>query len=192
MKRNAVEKIMIEDQALLEGHFILRSGVHSTRYLQCAKVLQHPRHAEKMARALAKEMKGVEVGVVIGPATGGIIVAQEIARALGARSIFAERVEDVFHLRRGFEIFPGEAVVVAEDVITTGGAAREVLQLAERMGGRVVAVAALVNRSGKNPFPVPFHFLYDFQAPTWAPGDCPMCRQGIPVEKPGSRAEVRK
>jgi orotate phosphoribosyltransferase len=186
-----VEAILSDDHALLSGHFLLRSGRHSDKYLQCALVLQHPAHAEELARMLAAGMKGLKVDAVLGPATGGIIVAYELARALGARAIFAERENDAFTLRRGFELRPGESVVVAEDVITTGGAAQEVLALAKNAGARVPAVAALVNRSGTNPFDVPFHFLYALEAPAWEPAACPLCKAGKPVVKPGSR-EVKK
>jgi len=187
-----VEAMFLEDGALLEGHFVLRSGMHSSKYLQCAKVLQHPGHAEKLAKGLAEMLGRTRVDTVVGPATGGIIVAYELARALGCRGIFAERVDDVFALRRGFEVARGNAVVVAEDVITTGGAAEEVVRLVEGLGARAAAVAALVNRSGKNPFAVPFHYLFSFEAPTWNPAQCPLCRAGRPVEKPGSRQEVKR
>jgi orotate phosphoribosyltransferase len=166
--------------------------MHSPRYLQCAQVLQYPDDAGRIAKALAEKMKGTKVDLVVGPALGGILVAYELARALGCRNIFAERVDDVFTFRRGFEIPNGAAVVIAEDVITTGGAAQEVLDLVNKSGGKVMAVAAIVNRSGRNPFAVPFHCLLDLEAPAWDPKDCPLCRDGKPVVKPGSRAEVKK
>lgn len=187
-----VEKMLKDDGAMLEGHFVLRSGMHSPRYLQCAQVLQYPDDAGRIAEALAEKMKGNRVDLVVGPALGGILVAYELSRALGCKNIFAERVDDVFTFRRGFEIPKGASVVIAEDVITTGGAAREVLDLVAKSGGSVAAVAAIVNRSGKNPFAVPFHYLLDFEAPAYDPKDCPLCREGRPVVKPGSRAEVRK
>lgn len=187
-----VRKILAEDGALLDGHFILRSGMHSPNYLQCAKVLQHPDHADALVRRLAAKMKGTAVDAVVGPAIGGIIVAYELARALKCRGIFAERVDDAFTLRRGFEIAPGEKVVVAEDVITTGGAAQEVVALVRSCGGVPVAVAALVNRSGRDPFDTPFYFLYEFEAPTYDAAGCPLCKKGIPLEKPGSRVEAKK
>jgi len=187
-----IEKILKEDNALLEGHFILRSLLHSRTYLQCARVFEHPRHAEMIATALAAKLKGTKVDIVVGPAIGGIVVAYELARALGCRAIFAERENDVFSLRRGFQIAPGESVVVAEDVITTGGAAQQVVDLVASLGGKAVAVASLANRSGKNPFSVPFHFLYEFNPPNYDPAGCPLCRQGVPILKPGSRAEVKR
>lgn len=184
-----IEEILLEDGALLDGHFKLRSGRHSPRYLQCAKVFQHPQHAELIARRLSALLGRTRVDAVVGPATGGIIAAYELARVLGARALFAERSDNVFQLRRGFEIASGEKVVVAEDVITTGGAVGEVVELLRGLGGDVIAVAAVVNRSGGNPFDVPFHFLYEFEAPTWDADECPLCREGEPFDKPGSRAE---
>jgi orotate phosphoribosyltransferase len=192
MAKFDVETILAKDGALLDGHFILRSGTHSPKYLQCAKILQHPDHAEAFAKRLAGKLKGTKVDVVVGPAVGGIIVAYELARALDARSIFAERIDDKFTLRRGFAIRKGEKVVIAEDVITTGGAAQEVVGLVKASGGKAVAVASLVNRSGGNPFDVPYHFLYEFTAPTYDAADCPLCKAGQPIEKPGSRGEVKK
>lgn len=190
-EQKSIEKILVEDSALLEGHFELRSGMHSSRYLQCARVLEHPAHAEVIARLLSARIGDSRVDVVVGPATGGIIVAHELARALGCRSIFAERVGDTFRLRRGFALAAGERVVVAEDVITTGGAVKEVIDLVRASGAGVLAVASVADRSGGNPFDVPFHYLYRFEAPAWDPSECPLCREGRPVEKPGSRREAR-
>lgn len=186
-----IEQILAEDSALLDGHFKLRSGMHSSNYLQCAMILQHPPHAEFVARRLSDRLSGEKVRVVVGPATGGIIVAHELARALSARSLFAERVDDAFGLRRGFHVAPGEKVVVAEDVITTGGGAKEVVALLRSMGADVVAVTSIVNRSGSNPFDCPFHFLYEIDIPAWDPSECPLCRKGVPLDKPGSRTEVK-
>ncbi len=191
MSKGRVEEILAESKALLSGHFLLRSGRHSSSYLQCALALQYPPFAEELGRMLAAKMGSVKADVVVGPATGGIIVAHELARALGTRAIFSERENDVFTLRRGFEIAPGERVVVAEDVITTGGAVQEVIDVARKAGGDVVAAASLVNRSGGNPLDVPYYFLFEFEAPTWDAADCPLCKQGSAVVKPGSR-EVRK
>jgi len=186
LSRLDVEAILREDGALLQGHFELRSGLHSDRYLQCAKVLQHPEHAAEVAGALARALPAGEVDLVVGPATGGIIVAHELARALGVRSVFAERREDEFTLRRGFEVRRGERAVVAEDVVTTGGAVGQVVDLVRAEGGEVAAVAAIVNRSGKNPFDAPFAWLYDFEAETWPPDECPLCARGERIDKPGS------
>ncbi|MHC4713077.1 MAG: orotate phosphoribosyltransferase [Planctomycetota bacterium] len=187
-----IEEILIEDGALLEGHFRLRSGKHSARYLQCAKVYEHPAHAEIIARGQAGLLGGAQVDAVIGPATGAIIAAYELARVLGCRALFAEREDGVFTLRRGFAVEPGEKVVIVEDVITTGGAAKEVVELAGRLGADVVAVVVIVNRSGGNPFDVPLHYLYEFEAPAWEPEECPLCREGVPVVKPGSSPGGKK
>lgn len=189
----SIEDILVEDEALLDGHFKLRSGLHSSQYLQCALVFQHPAHAETIARRQREKLsgeRGEKIDAVIGPATGGIIAAFELARALGCRALFAERVDDAFKLRRGFSIRRGERLVVAEDVITTGGAVKEVIDLVRSLGGEVVAVAAVVNRSGTNPFDVPFHYLGELDMPAWEPAECPLCRRGQPVDKPGSRREV--
>lgn len=192
MSKPDIEQMLTGDAAMLSGHFKLRSGMHSPRYLQCAQVLQHPDHAAMIGRWLAERLKGVAVDVVVGPAIGGIIVAHELARAIGCRSIFAERENDLFGLRRGFEIAAGEKVVVAEDVITTGGATQEVIRVVEAAGATAVAVASIVNRSGGNPFTVAFHYLYEFQAPNYRPEECPLCKEGVPLVKPGSRVEAKK
>jgi orotate phosphoribosyltransferase len=179
----------IEARALLEGHFILTSGLHSPRYLQCAQVCQDPKLTARMCKVLAKKLKDFEIETVIGPAMGGIIVAYEMARALKARGIFAERKEKQMELRRGFVIRPGERVLLVEDVVTTGGSSKEVREVVEAAGGVVVAVASLVDRtSGRDPeFGVPFFSLLKIDVPTYEPADCPLCREGLPLVKPGSR-----
>ncbi len=187
-----IERLLVEDGALLEGHFRLRSGKHSSRYLQCAMVFQHPEHAGIIAKGQAERLGRVRVDAVVGPATGGIIAAYELARVLGCRALFAERENEVFTLRRGFTVKRGEKVVVAEDVITTGGAVKEVIDVLRALGAEVLAVVAVVNRSGGNPFDVPFHYLLEWEAPTWEASECPLCRQGIPTVKPGSSGEVKK
>jgi orotate phosphoribosyltransferase len=187
--RNKYLETFIEARALLEGHFILTSGLHSPRYLQCALVLQHPNPAAKLCQALARQIKALEVETVIGPALGGIVVAYEMARALGARGIFAERKEKLMELRRGFAIQSGERVLLVEDVVTTGGSLKEVRDLVQAAGGRIVAVASLVDRtSGRDPeFGVPFFSLLKIDVPTYEPAECPLCREGLPLVKPGSR-----
>jgi len=175
--------------ALLEGHFLLSSGLHSSRYLQCALVLQHPPLAEQLCRDLAARLAGVKTDVVVGPALGGVVVAYELARALGVRGIFAERKDGRMQLRRGFHIAPGEQVLLAEDVVTTGGSLKEVMAVVREAGGIVVGVASLVDRSGdRDPgFAAPFVGLLTIDVPTWTPEECPLCRDGVPVVKPGSR-----
>jgi orotate phosphoribosyltransferase len=174
--------------ALLDGHFKLSSGLHSPAYLQCALVLQHPAEAEALGRALAAMMPGVGATVVLSPALGGLIIGHEVARALGVRAIFAERVEGKLTLRRGFDLSPTDRVVVVEDVVTTGGSTRETMDVARAAGATVVAAASVINRSGHAaPVDVPFSSLAAITPPTYQPETCPLCAQGHPVTKPGSR-----
>lgn len=174
--------------ALLEGHFRLSSGLHSPAYLQCALVLQHPAEAEKLGRALAAMMPGLNATAVLSPALGGLIIGHEVARAFGVRAIFAERVEGALTLRRGFGLMPEDRVVVVEDVVTTGGSTRETIDVARAAGAAVVAAGAVINRSGReSPVDVPFAALAEMTPPTYTPEACPLCAQGIPVTKPGSR-----
>jgi orotate phosphoribosyltransferase len=175
--------------ALLDGHFRLSSGRHSARYLQCALYLADPSRAEAAGRQLAARLKGCSAQLVTAPALGGVIIGHEVARALSVRFFFAERHDGVMTLRRGFAVEPGERVVVVEDVVTTGGSTREVMEAVQADGGTVVGVCAIVNRSGEeNPFaPLPFTALLSLDIPTWAPEACPMCTDGVPAVKPGSR-----
>ena len=175
--------------ALLEGHFRLTSGLHSPGYLQCALVLQHPREAEACGAALADRLRGLGARTVLSPALGGIVIGQEVARALGVRAMFAERQDGALTLRRGFSLEPGEAVVVIEDVVTTGGSTRETIEVARAVGARVVGAGAIIDRSGgRQQLDVPFHALAEFSFPTYDPAACPLCLAGQPVVKPGSRA----
>lgn len=186
-----VEEAIRRTGVLSEGHFLLSSGRHSGQYMQCARLLQYPREAEQAGRALAGLFREERVEAVIGPALGGVIIAHETARALGVRCLFAERKDGVMQLRRGFAIEPGERLLVAEDVVTTGGSVREVIRLVESLGGRVVGVGSIIDRSGgSSPFAVPFRSLLRLEIESYAPGECPLCRAGIPAEKPGSREEV--
>lgn len=175
--------------ALLEGHFRLSSGLHSGGYLQCALVLQHPRHAEALGQALAGKLARLGASVVLSPALGGLIIGHEVGRALGVRAIFAERQEKVLTLRRGFSLGPNDRVIVIEDVVTTGGSTRETMAVAEAAGATVVAAGAVIDRSGGAPnLTVPFESLETLSLPTYEADGCPMCRDGIPIVKPGSRA----
>jgi len=185
---NEVLEIFQVSQALLEGHFLLTSGRHSGKYMQCAKVLQYPHHATRLGEALAEKFTDQEIELVVGPAVGGIIVAHEVARALGVKSVFTEREKGEMKLRRGFELKPGQKVLVAEDVITTGGSVREVMEVVKAHGAEVVGVGALVDRSGgKVDFGVPFVALLKVEVENYLPEECPYCQQGIPAVKPGSR-----
>jgi len=174
--------------ALLEGHFRLTSGLHSPGYLQCALVLQHPRDAEACGTAIADRVRALGAQVVLSPALGGIVIGQEVGRALGIRAIFAERQDGALTLRRGFTLAPGEKVLVVEDVVTTGGSTRETIEVARAAGAVVVGAAAIVDRSGgQQRLDVPFHALVDISLPTYSPESCPLCLAGQPVVKPGSR-----
>lgn len=177
--------------ALLEGHFELSSGRHSDRYFQCALVLQDPGLASELGAALGELFSGLEpIAAVAAPAIGGILVAHEVARALHSRAIFTERVNGRVTLRRGFSLQRDDRVIVVEDVITTGLSTRETMNAIHQVGGRVVAVGALADRSGGTAFegfPVPHHTLVTVSVQSFVPAECPLCQQGIPLVKPGSR-----
>ena len=174
--------------ALLRGHFKLTSGLHSDLYLQSALVLQHPEHAERLGAALADSFRDAGARTVLAPAIGGIIVAHEVARALGVRALFTEREDGVMKLRRGFAIERDEPCLVVEDVITTGGSTREVVTCVEQLGGRVVGVGSLIDRSGRSAaFTVKHVALATVTAQTWKPEECPLCMTGWVAIKPGSR-----
>lgn len=174
---------------LLRGHFRLTSGLHSDVYLQSALVLQHPEDAAALGEALAAAFRNARVQVVLAPAIGGILVAHEVARALGVRALFAEREGGTMRLRRGFALARGERCLVVEDVITTGGSTREVVQCVEAHGGVVVGVGSLIDRSGgAAAFPVKHVALAAVTATTYPPEACPLCQAGSQAVKPGSRA----
>lgn len=178
--------------AVQRGHFRLSSGLHSDTYVQCARILERPDVAARMLDGLAGHWRDAGVGAVVGPAVGGILVAYELARALRARAIYMEREGEALAFRRGFEIRAGEAILVAEDVVTTGGSAAEVLAAVRAAGGRPVGVASLVDRSaGPGAFDVPHHALVRVQPPVWRPEECPLCREGRPVVKPGTRPDAK-
>jgi len=193
MTEDDVLKIFREYSALLEGHFILSSGLHSDRYIQCALVLQHPRVAEQLCTDLAPKLGELGAKTVVGPALGGVIVAHEAARALGLRALFTERQEGKMTLRRGFHLEESEPVLVVEDVITTGKSTRETIECIEDAGGKVVGVGALVDRSaGKVEFDVPKAALVTLDVKTYDPDNCPLCKAGKPAVKPGSRPGAPK
>jgi len=174
--------------ALLKGHFKLSSGLHSEKYLQCALVLQHPDIAEKLARALAAEFAGEKIDLVVGPALGGVTWAYEVARAVGVRGLFTEREEGKMTLRRGFFIKEGEKVLVVEDVVTTGGSTKEVIDVVKSLGGIVVGVGSVIDRSDRAcDFGVKFASLAKVKVRTYKEADCPLCKQGSAAVKPGSR-----
>ena len=188
MTRDELLDLFRRSGALLEGHFRLTSGLHSPGYLQCALVLQHPRHAEALGRAIADHTRDLRATLVLSPALGGVVIGHEVGRALGVRAIFAERHDGALTLRRGFIISESDRVLVVEDVLTTGGSTRETMQVAKAAGGQVVGAASIVNRSGGAArFDVPFAALLEIALPTYEPDTCPLCAQGRPVVKPGSR-----
>lgn len=174
--------------AFLEGHFLLTSGRHSDRYVQCAQVLQYPEYTSALCEEIARRFKDTEVDLVIGPAMGGVIVSYEVARHMGVKNIFTERENGGMTLRRGFALEPGQKVLVVEDVVTTGGSVREVIEVVESKGAQVVGVGVLVDRSGgKADFGFRKEAVITMEVLSWDPEECPMCKEGIPAVKPGSR-----
>jgi len=173
------------------GHFLLSSGLHSGDYLQCALYLAEPSRAASAGTLLAAAISGAvaEIDLVVSPAMGGLIIGHETARALGLPFLFTERADGEMVLRRGFAVAPGQRIVVVEDVVTTGKSTREVIKILEADGAVVVGLASLVNRSGNpNPFePKPYRALLEASFPTWSADDCPLCAEGVPTNKPGSR-----
>ena len=191
MNESDVLMMFRQSGALLDGHFRLSSGLHSPGYLQCALVLQHPQHAEALGAALGRLVRSLDAGVVLSPALGGVVIGQEVGRALGVRAMFAERQDGQLTLRRGFTLEPGERVLVVEDVVTTGGSTRETMEVARAAGAVIVGACAVVDRSdGKQGLDVPFHALLQMAVKTYQPDGCPLCQMGVPVVKPGSRAAV--
>ncbi len=183
-----VLSLLRETGALLEGHFLLSSGLHSERYFQCARLLQHPGPASEVGGALADVCRDLGAETVVSPALGGVIIGHEVGRALGTRAIFVERHEGALCLRRGFELTPGEKVLVIEDVVTTGRSSREAAEAIREAGGEVVGLGAIVDRSGGVKLPYPFHSLLGLKTPTFEARDCPFCLKGErPLTKPGSR-----
>jgi orotate phosphoribosyltransferase len=175
--------------ALHEGHFRLTSGLHSPGYLQSALVLQYPREAETLGAALGERVRSLGVDVVLSPALGGIVIGQEVGRALGVRAIFAERQDGALTIRRGFTLLPSDRVLVVEDVVTTGGSTRETIDAARAAGATVIGAASIIDRSGGNQgLDVPYSALATVTFPTYQADACPLCAAGKPIVKPGSRA----
>jgi len=188
MTRDELLDLFRRSGALLDGHFRLTSGLHSSGYLQCALVLQHPQSAELLGRALGDRAAPLRATAVLSPALGGIVIGQEVGRALGVRALFAERQDGRLTLRRGFTLSESDRVLVVEDVLTTGGSTRETMEVAKAAGAQVVGAASIVDRSGGTiRFDVPFNALLAVALPTYEPDKCPLCAQGLPVVKPGSR-----
>ena len=188
MTQEEIIAIFKEKEVMLEGHFLLTSGRHSDQYMQCAKLFQYPDVSEKICAQLAEQFSDMEIDLVIGPAIGGIIMAYEMSRQLGAKNIFAERENGKMTLRRGFTVEHGARVLVTEDVVTTGGSVKEVIALLNEMGAEVVGVGSVVDRSaGGVDFGVPFRAVLSMEVKSYEPDECPVCTTGAPLVKPGSR-----
>ena len=188
MRPSEVSRLFRECGAWQEGHFVLSSGLHSHEYLQCATVLQFPTLAARLCQTLAQRFVSDEVTCVAAPALGGILVGYETARQLGVRSVFAERQEGRLQFRRSFQMGPRDRVLVVEDVVTTGGSVEELIGLVQDMGATVIGVGAFVDRSGGwAAFDVKYHALLSLNIKTFQPAECPLCQEGVPLKKPGSR-----
>ena len=187
MSEKEVEDLLIETSAIMEGHFLLTSGLHSPRHVEKFNVLQKPVYTEKLCRAMAEKFKDANIETVVGPVTGGILLAHETGKALGTRAIFTERENGKMTFRRGFTLHEGERVLIVEDIVTTGGSIREVIDVVKEHGGIPVAVSMLVDRSGgKATFgDVPSTALLHMDVQTYKPEECPLCKAGIPMTKRG-------
>jgi len=181
-------QIFKDTGALMKGHFKLTSGLHSDTYFQCAKVLQYPWEAEKICSLIAEHFKGYDIQLIASPAIGGIVIGYQVASLMHKRSVFTERKNGTMTLRRGFQIQNKENVLIVEDVTTTGGSVKEVMEVVKEQGGIVAGVASMVDRSGgKADFNVPFYSTFQMEVMNYSPEDCPLCKKGIPIAKPSSR-----
>lgn len=188
LPKDQILDLFRQSNALLEGHFKLTSGLHSPNYFQCARVLQYPKYLHLLAGEIARHFEYSEIEVVISPAIGGVVVGTEVGRMLGLRTIFAERQDNTMQLRRGFELAAGERVLVVEDVVTTGGSVFEVVELVKKANANPVGVGYIVDRSnGKVRFETKQFSVLQLDVITYKPEECPLCAQGSPVVKPGSR-----
>ena len=188
MTQDEILTVFKESKALLEGHFKLRSGLHSNRFFQAALLLQYPDRAEKLCSELAAKFANKGITAVISPAVGGLIVGHEVAKALGVRAIFADKENDELILKRGFSIGKGEKVLVAEDVVTRGGRVQQTVDLVKELGGEVAGIAVIVDRSmGNASFDIPHESLVQLELETYDPETCPLCEQGMEITRPGSK-----
>ena len=183
---NDIMEIMEKTGAILKGHFLLSSGLHSDTYFQMALIFQYPEYGEILCKKIADNFRNKKIDLVVGPAIGGIIISYELARILKTRSIFAERENGIMKLRRGFEIKKGENVLICEDVITTGSSVREVIDLVEKEGGKIIGIGCVVER-GEIEFNYPLKSLIKVNVENYTPENCPLCKKGLPLIKPGSR-----
>lgn len=188
MTEKEVYDLLVETGAIMDGHFKLTSGLHSPHYVEKFNVLQQPKYTEKLCKAMAEHFKDANIETVVGPVTGGIILAHETGKALGTRAIFTERVDGKMTFRRGFTLHEGERVLIVEDIVTTGGSVKEVIEVVKEFGGVPVAVSMLVDRSGGkvNFGDVPSFALLHMNVETYEPENCPLCAKNIPLTKRGS------
>ena len=188
MTNNEIIEMLKEAEVVLEGHFLLTSGRHSDKYMQCAKIFQNSKYSVPLCGELVEKYKNDNIEVVIGPAIGAIQMAYEVGKQLGVKNIFAEREDGKMTLRRGFTIEKGQRVLVVEDVVTTGGSVREVIELVEQCGGVVAGVGSIVDRTGgKIDFGVPYKSAFSMDITSYEADECPICKTGAPLVKPGSR-----
>lgn len=189
LSEERIIEILKEAGVLLQGHFQLTSGKHSNKYLQCAKIFKNAKYSEELCGALAEKYADKEIDVVVGPAMGAVIMAYEVSRHLNVPNFFTERENGEMTLRRGFQIEKGQKVLIVEDVVTTGGSVREVIDVVRNAGGEVVGVGSIVDRTGgKIDFGVPYASVISMEVTAYEKDECPMCKNGEPVVKPGSRA----
>lgn len=192
MTEAEVKELLVKSNAIMDGHFLLTSGLHSPHYVEKFNVLQHPEYTQKLCEAMAEKFKDANIETVVGPMTGGILLAHETGKALGTRAIFTERVNGKMTFRRGFSLHEGERVLIVEDIVTTGGSIKEVIDVVKEHGGIPVAVSMLVDRSGgKADFgDIPCEALLHMDVKTYKPEECPLCQQGIPMTKRGSTGKT--
>ena len=187
MSKVDVVEILKKSDALLEGHFLLSSGKHSNRYVQCAKVLRFPQYAEQVLSTVVEQIKDLDIDLVVGPAMGGVIVSYELGRQLNKETVFTERKDGVMELRRGFEVKPGAKIIIAEDVVTTGKSTIETKEALEKLGGEVIGVACIANRTSKD-IGMPIYSAIKLDIQVYDADECPLCKEGkIELVKPGSR-----
>ena len=192
MTQQEIIGILKECEAFLEGHFLLSSGLHSGGYCQCAKLLRFPDKAEKVLSAVVEQVRALGVTKVCGPAMGGVIVSYELARQLGTESIFTERKDGVMQLRRGFCVGEGDRVLISEDVVTTGKSTLETIEALTSLGASVIGVACIADRSrGQSALTIPIYSAVKLDFPTYEADACPLCKAGLALVKPGSRAELK-
>lgn len=185
---NKVIEILKKSDALLEGHFLLSSGKHSNRYVQCAKIMRYPKYAEEVLKVVVDKVKDLDIDLIVGPAMGGIVVAYEVGRQLDKETIFTERKDGEMELRRGFEVEEGAKILITEDVVTTGKSTLEVKKLLESFGGNVIGVACIADRRPENiDLDMPVYSAIKLDIQTYESDNCPLCNENIPVQKPGSR-----